>query len=427
MAREPKTIEDLNAAQIGNQLLAPLLAGLHSNTNGPYGEEKYKLKTKVPLGIETAYAASFREPKRSRIIHPGNHSKPYKKPEISYLTSALDEIHQQLIDICYNFGNLFNLAKLPDGAERDLSNFFGSKDYNVYNSADESFYHKLVEKLSVEKLPKVPLRFNTQKHDTPVELWTEIAVNNIPVGPLKSSLAHTMYSLHLLGVMASSRSFKPEWKHFITLAIPGKATDAIPPIQSAVMGYLSDQLTLSGFNAREIMSNSGCDFDRIRLRQCLEDLLPYAEIYQMAAEIRGGKQDSFSKALDKVKKYTGKKSNEPVCRDGYECSLLLEAMIDYAIAHHGSKELDNLKKEFIGAIVPILRKTDYGRSEDLIILPNSTKENILKLEESQMIIKAFTEAYASSILLGIEETTVDKLWATRIRSAFPESDPSIKI
>ncbi len=426
MAREPKTLEDLNAAEIGNQILAPLLVGLHSGVSGPYAEEMDKLKTEVPLGVPTTYATSFRNPERLRIINPGNNSKPYKKPEISYLTSALDEIHQQLIDICYNFGNLFNLTKFSDDTIRGLSNFFGSSSY--VHTTTAPYYNSLIEELSVKKLSKVPLRFNTNKLDTPVELWTEIEVDNIPIGPLKGSLAHTMYSLHLLGVMAGARSFKPEWKHFITLAIPGKATDAIPPIQAAVLRHLADQLSSLGYNAGEIMSNSGCDFDRIRLRQCLEDLLPYAEIYQIAAEARGEKkQDYFSKTLDKIKKYTGKSSSEPACRDAYECSLLLEAMIAYATTQSKSKELDNLKNEFIGAISPILERMVCRLHGELIILPEPTKENILKLRESQMIIEAFTEAYANSIFIGREEPAADKLWATKIRSGFSESDPSIKI
>jgi hypothetical protein len=119
-----RTLKPISIVQVGNQILAPLTAGLeYSQENKAFGmAASYgKLPTNLPLGTARGHTLSFTNPASRRAPEEPDEfpiSEGFIRYKISPYTEALATLHDQLVDIGFNTGKLLDVKKaLPDPAD----------------------------------------------------------------------------------------------------------------------------------------------------------------------------------------------------------------------------------------------------------------------------------------------------------------------
>ena len=417
--RAQKTIEKLNIAEVGGQLLNPLLSGLMESRAG---------EDTIPLGTDIHHAASFVNPAMRRHFRAGGENADNLLPPVSSLsalTKAVEVLHGQVVDIGFRLGELVDkdaLPTTPENVQAYINSFdsapigIAAGDYvyaqpRVPEEQRQPHYPKrLAACITPDELPEVPLRFKIDGEDK------RILIKNIPIGPRGHSLAHILLALGFVGSMLKSRQGegeKAEESEFI-LRATGGAVRQLPPIEEKVYTYLAQQLKENGYpRPDDILEASGCSLNHGELRTALEDLLPYAEIYHIARRLRGGTgSDPFGEALRKVKVYTGKSETEPTCRDGYECAILLGGMLQYGLANADKETrhaLSDIEKRFMQKV----HHTFHNLGAD-DALPSA--EEILQWPESQKIVEGFGEGFAGQFFLEKNTAAAQQAWATKLRT-----------
>jgi|GEM_PF-6850189 len=399
--------------EVGNQVLAPLMAGLmfswNSNPMGKAFADNLP-KIKVPMGTDMRHTASFTAPELRRNPDAddewddGMESHPF---EISPYTKALALLHDQLLEVGLHTGDLINHHALPNGI---------GQDFIKHVQAD---LNKTQEVLSSEKMPFVSLVIPTDDGKNIVK----VNVPNVPIGKQQKSLAQVMM---VLGYAAETVKGRSGNLRELMLETTGGFVETLPPIQMAVYRHLSQELTKQGYDGDQLLQGAGCDLNRDEVRKAFDMLLPYAEIYELGCQLKGDdRPDGVQKAFRKMRQYCSASSAAPRCRDGYECAILLEGMLDYAIRHAGEHEqskLTKLKEEFtakagvelrIGVRIP---KQGMGH----YLPPTPTVSEVIAWPQSQKIIAAFGECYANDLVMEREQGSLtDKAWRVRVRSELP--------
>jgi hypothetical protein len=412
------TRQPISIVEVGNQVLAPLMAGLEYAHNGrPFGMSvNYSsLATGIPLGTPKHHTASFTNPASRRT--PPRPDGITLEDDVSYkiapYTEALAMLHDQVVDIGFKTGNLLDIRRtLPDLAGTPLTERIAEHSEQVS------------EALTPEKLPMVPLVIPVKGGGAPIE----VEVPNILIGPRNKSLAHVMMAIGLAGETVKSRNRVVG--NFMYEATGG-FIESLPPLQMAIHRHLDAELAKRGHDGKKILLEAGCDLDRSVVQEAFDKLLPYAEIYEMGCQLRGqSKPDYMQKAFRQMRKYCHQEVKDLKCGDGYQCGMLLEGMIDHAILRSHEKErapLLALKESFAVKARAILQNApgyavESGDISNVIgdapVL--ASVEQVMALPEAGKIVEAFADCYAADILLErAEGSLTDKAWNLRVRSESP--------
>lgn len=419
----------ISLIEVGNQVFAPLLAGLQNSLEGMpsgFATDFKGLNTHIPLGNEYRPQQSFydQQSRRPKVKKDSDddleldYERDYPTYKISPFTRALGVLHNEVVDVGYNMGAVIDWQATKQGAT------IPTLIERIKQEPD------VVEKeLSAEQLPEVVLHLKQGDGKPPVD----VRVPNVPIGAQQRSLAHVLLALGLAGETVINRNrVLGDFMHRAT----GGFVHTLPPLQMAVQKYLEAELSKKGLNAQDVLSASGLDIDQGRVRAAFEELLPFAEIYEEGCKLKGAtKPDYVQKAFAQMKKFCAPRNAEMECRDGYECGQVLEAMLEHAISRstgHQKQTLEGLKSQFLAEARPLLAKAagvevEYMPAES--VWPSkhvATVQEVMRLPTAEKVIEAFADCYAADVLLDKPDSPTQRMWGVRTRlRADKGSEPSL--
>lgn len=408
-----RTVAPIGIVEVGNQILTPLLAGLENSRDEPgvVGDMMKGLKTQLPLGNSRYSQASFHNVRERRKPAPEGEFESadmFPRYTDSNFTKALATLHDQVVDIGKNLGQVFDPLSAVPGT--------GSISERVI--ADKN---GAMEALTPEKLPKIRLAFYKRDEKADAvgsEPLATIEVENIRVGARQRSLAHLLTALELAGdsVVGRNRTVGDfMWE------ATGGFVSTLPPLQAAVQKYLAEQLRAKGYDAEKVLAESRCDLDRKVVRETFDQLLPYAELYELSSRLRGDEgPDYVQKAFRQMRKYCSAEARDVHCEEGYQAGQLLEGMINHAIGRASKQErasLEALRAEFHASASKLLQEAGgvHVDRPDEIGKPVASVENVMALPQAQRIIEAFADCYAADVLLDKPQPVTEAAWKARVR------------
>ena len=407
-----KAVGPIGILEVANRILTPLLGGLENsrmNEDGAVGSMFKGLHTQLPLGNSrhTQMSFSSQEMRRAEIgkidpdegLFPVYTSSPY--------TEALSTLHDQVVDVGKNMGLIFDPLKVVPG--------HGSISDRVITDKEA-----VAEALTPEKLPKITVAFykRNAKCEAVGEPLLVTQVDNVIIGPKKKSLAHLLVAFELAGDAVVRRNRKVG--DFMWDATGGFVS-TLPPLQEAIYRHLDQQLQQQNAPAHEVLSQSGCNLNQAEVRKAFDQLLPYAQIYELGCNLRGAeKRDYVQKAFANMEKYCSRDARDLRCEDGYQAGQLLEGMINHAILRANPKErepLEHLKTSFMVKARTLLH--DAGgisvSRPDFMNRPTASVENVMAIPEADKIVEAFADCYAADILLDKKDALTEKAWNARVQ------------
>ncbi len=416
--KTPRSVDDLSITEIGNNIMAPLLAGLiNSSSGGKSGfasTMKHSLSSKVPLGSPIRLTETFpnghvmrmrAKPDPDVFVFHDEEEASKLLPTISEFTDGIDKLHRQLLDVGYNMGQLIPPENLPDNLGVETIR-------KIIDHKDE-----VTRLVGPENFPVIAMRFMIDGEPTTVE------IRNEPVGPLKKPMAQVLMAIGLAGDSVGTRN-RPV-SNFMFDATGG-FVKTLPPVMADAYRKISAQLIEKGYkDPDKILRDSKCDVDRDVIRTAFTQLMAFADVYETASELRG-ENDSLVTAFRQIRKAmgAGPAQSELECRDAYEYAVLMEGMADYAIAHNPKQnqpELTQLRDEFVNAARQLLPNDTtgiYDRKNPAHDFTPGT-DMLIKLPQVDKILMAFREAYAGQYLLDHPMEAADRAWAARVRDLPP--------